>query len=389
MGLPLSTLIKSASVDEMNATLLALLQAEGFPTTAWQDGTVPLTLANSAAEVESDLSALIALLAQAGFAVLAAAMTDENGVEIPDWLDLISVNFFQETRATAQTTVGTIVLTDTSGSPTTISIGQLWAQTPEGKRFNNTTGGTLAANGTLSLSWQAESPGSSYNVPNNTITQLATPIPGISVNNPPGTGTWITTSGTDAQSNASLLQQCLTKWASLGTGSNRDAYVYWAKKVAPTITRVYPQTDNPFGPGTVRLWVANDAGIATSGELAAIRDYIGALLASDPTKGVKPETVTVDVQSATTVPITLTATIHVVAASLTTAQTKANDQVIAYTKTLMGGLQGADKVDQGLLFAKLFSSGVTEVDISSPAADVALTIGQVPIVTLNLTWISV
>src|SRR5690606_696186 len=101
------------------------------------------------------------------------------------------------------------------------------------RRFTNLTGGTLSLGGTLDLSWEAEEPGDDYNLANGTLTVMVTPLAGVTVANPdPGTGTWITQTGADEESDPELRERCRNKWSTLGTGSTEDSYEFWAKQAS-------------------------------------------------------------------------------------------------------------------------------------------------------------
>jgi phage-related baseplate assembly protein len=391
MAISLASLIKPVTTAELETTILGLLQTLGFSTTSWQSGSVPLTLVKIAATTGAEVATHVSNLAQGGFLKLAAALKNADGTDLVEWLDLIAESQYQEPRTQAGSTVGKERLVDTaSGGPFTIAVGQLtFAYTSNPVlRYTNITGGTLAQGGILDLDIRAESPGASYNVPNGTITTLLTPLPGVNVYNPVVIGSsWITTAGVDRESNTSLEQKCSTKWASIGSAASRDAYVYWAKKAAPTITRVVVVDDNPFGPGTVRLIIASAAGPATADELQDVKDYIGAVGAVDPNKGTKPDTTTVYVESAVNRAITLTATVKVLAANLTAAQSAAAANVLAYQQSLKGG----DTVDVGLLYKQLTTpTGVVGATITAPLANYLLLPHEVPAITLtDFTWVPV
>ncbi|MGL4560874.1 MAG: baseplate J/gp47 family protein [Brevinema sp.] len=74
----------------------------------------------------------------------------------------------------------------------------------------------------------AEDVGKAYNVAENTIVEIITPISGIDrVNNNSG---WITVFGRNQESDESLRSRCLLVWKSIN-GANSDAYISWAKSV--------------------------------------------------------------------------------------------------------------------------------------------------------------
>ena len=93
-------------------------------------------------------------------------------------LDMLAESLYSLERIQASYTRGTRALSAlaTSG-PHAIAVGQLWATTASGRRFTNTTGGTLIAGGTLALEWRAESPGYAWNVSSADALSLVTALP--------------------------------------------------------------------------------------------------------------------------------------------------------------------------------------------------------------------
>ncbi|MGL4393997.1 MAG: baseplate J/gp47 family protein [Brevinema sp.] len=74
----------------------------------------------------------------------------------------------------------------------------------------------------------AEDTGTAYNVFENTITHMVTPISGVDrVNNNSG---WIVEFGRDIETDASLRSRSLFMWKSVN-GANADAYISWAKEI--------------------------------------------------------------------------------------------------------------------------------------------------------------
>lgn len=90
------------------------------------------------------------------------------------------------------------------------------------------------------------------------------------------TGFALVTAGRDAETNAQLIARCIAKWARLGAGWTRVAFDYLIPTNVPTVTRWRVHDDNPKGPGTVLVVVANAAGPATTGERDAVEAVLGA-----------------------------------------------------------------------------------------------------------------
>jgi hypothetical protein len=143
-----------------------------FDATAWQDKSVPKRLLGIECDAASDTSAKIAALASGAY------LRDAAG----GWVDLHARDVFDEARLAAVFAEGQIVLSDDAGvGPVTISAGSLWIGPSSGAlRYSNLDGGTLPLNGELALTWRAESAGSAWNAPNGSLTQMLTPIAGVS-----------------------------------------------------------------------------------------------------------------------------------------------------------------------------------------------------------------
>jgi uncharacterized phage protein gp47/JayE len=247
----LAELVKPDTSDDILRFLLEMLTLGGFPATAWASGSVAPTMLGGEADYFADLGQSIAQIAKGGFIDDA-----EDG-----WVDLLCQSLYQETRNPAVFTQGNIVLADTANQgPITIQPGTVWVT--EGTRtlrYTNLTGGVLPLGGALPLSFQAESPGAAYNLANGSITVLVTTLPGVTVSNPPisGTASWTTQAGADAESNDAYKGRCKAKWGTLGSGSNEPAYIYNATtpKVTGTteVSRVRVTEDPVTGIVTVLL----------------------------------------------------------------------------------------------------------------------------------------
>lgn len=263
----LEELLAPPTSDDAMATLLQRLSGQGFPVTTWQSGDPARTLLQLFADGFADFGTLMVAIASGGFAALATG----------DWLTLVAKQVYGLDREDATFTQGTCVLTCTATAPGyTIQAGQLVGISAGGLRFANTTGGNLEAGGTLNVTFQGESPGSAYNVSINTITELGTPLPGVTINNPDaGSGTWITQVGTDEESDASLQGRCAARWPSLATVATLDVFDLWAKAASNQVTRTLAQTDATVA-GQVNLWLAGASGGVAAGVVTAVQAYVDA-----------------------------------------------------------------------------------------------------------------
>jgi uncharacterized phage protein gp47/JayE len=203
--------------DQEKAGLLASLQAKLFPVTDWIPGSAGRTIVEAVSKALSDLTSLVSTIAAGGFLGYASG----------DWLTLLASDIYGLTRNPSAFTKGKVVLTAAAtAGPFTIVAGQLFFKSTSGQIYVNTTGGTLSMGGTLTLSVQAQNPGSQGNAPANTVTVLATPLPGVTVNNPVqigavahgGAGSGTTTPTGTPSVNSSVIAK-ITKSGGTGVGT--------------------------------------------------------------------------------------------------------------------------------------------------------------------------
>lgn len=346
----LSDLIVPQSASSIITTQLALLQLAGFPVNSWQSGSVPLSLIQADASTLASLSQTISNIASGGLLSLATG----------GYLDLIAGSHYGLTRKPAVGTIGTMALTDAqSAGPFTITIGQLVAASGN-LLFSNTTGGTLNRGSTLSLVWACQTPGQSIgqNLTTPTPLTLVTPLPGVTVTNPPnaGTSTWITTQGSDAESDSSLVTRCMARWPGLGGGAT--ALVYQAAAIASSLT-ITKASVLP-GNGIVTIYVAGPAGGSQSGDVALAQAAITAI---------QPLCVIATVLPASNVAVTVAGTY-----SGSTAPNSVSAALSSYAAGIgIGGTVVLSKLIQTIME----QTGVTNVSLSSPGADIMMGTNQV------------
>lgn len=177
-------LLTEQTADQIKQQLLASLQSQGFPTTDWTDTDPDRQLVEMEALSLFDLgSSLIPIIVKGGF------LDEATG----DWLTLLAHEVFQVDRFGATQTTGTVTLSCNAASgPYTINARQLRILAASGNIYVNTSGGALASGGTLVVNVESEfandtAAGLNYNDGANTLNKLATPLPGVTVNNPPPT----------------------------------------------------------------------------------------------------------------------------------------------------------------------------------------------------------
>jgi uncharacterized phage protein gp47/JayE len=286
----LSQLLTAQTSDQKLTAFISTLSGKGYSATSWQTGGVQRTLIELFATSLAEQSTLLTNITSGGY-------LDEAEAE---WLTALASEMYQVTRAPSQSAVYAVTLTNSTGTPQTINTGALWVGTTDGRRYNNTTGGTVSANGQLPISVQAESPGARYNTGAASIIIMHTPIPGITVSNASANPS---VSGADAESDASVRIRCKAKWSALGAGGNDAAYIAWATDASSSVKKVKVVTNPGSAAGTVGVYIAGETSGVDSSIVKTVYDYI---LARCPT------CVTPVVASATTqaVPITCTAYVY-------------------------------------------------------------------------------
>lgn len=261
-----ATLITPKTESEVLAELIASLQTAGFSATSWQDGSVPRTLVQLQAVADADFRDIVVSIADGGL------LAEADG----DWLTLYCESAYGEDRQAAVNTRGACTLTNAAtGIPRTIAAFEVWAGTSTGKRFVNITGGTLLPGGTLSLVFEAESPGIAWNVGNDTITTMHTAMAGVTITNPsPGGGaSWITTAGAEEEADEAFRTRCQSKWPILGYGMTEEAYSFHAK-AASTSTPVTRTLVVRSADWQVSVYVAGTNGAMSGADVVIVDGYL-------------------------------------------------------------------------------------------------------------------
>lgn len=121
---------------------------------------------------------------------------------------------------------------------------------------------------------RAEFPGWRYNVGANMITKMAQHIHGVaSVTND---AAWITTLGSDEESDEALRARYLRTWHELSRGGTDGAYIAWATSPEVGGYDAVVDSEHPRGQGTVDVYLSSPTGPADAAMLAAAREYIEA-----------------------------------------------------------------------------------------------------------------
>ena len=365
-------LITARTADALVTEQLAVLTTEEFPADSWQPGSVPRTLVLADATALAALDSTVADLARAAF------LDDAEG----DWLTLLAASRFRVTRVAATYTTGRFLLTVASGAgPYTIGAAGLLVTNGSLRwRSTNTASVTVTSAAPVSIEVRAESTGTAYNIAvaaPGTLSVVSPALAGLTVTNPVyASDTWITTSGADVESDASLRSRCRARWGTLGRGATDAAYEYIARTghgVEAQVTRA--QVVWGAGDGTLTVYLAGPSGAVASPAVATVAAWV-----DDNKPGTDNPTVT----SATAIPIVLLATATVAAASDSAANRALATAALA---SYVASLDIGEDVDLGRLYHCFYSAaGILDVDIVQPAADVSINNGEVASLSTSITW---
>ncbi|MBX3131644.1 MAG: baseplate J/gp47 family protein [Polyangiaceae bacterium] len=370
----LSDLLSEQRKEPVLQALLSLMGALELPVTAWQEGNPLRLVADAVSEIYADSSEAVSGIVRGGFLGLAEGA----------WLTLLARHNYEVERKPATYARVTAILTAAPASgPHTIGQGDLWASTADGRRFVNVTGGTLGVGGTMALEWQAETAGPGHNVADHTVTTLVTQLAGVAVANPGPDS--LTEAGVDAESDARLTERCRQQWGTLGIPTGAGL-VAWAIEASLGVTRAWVDAQNPDGPGTVRVYCANDDGAALAGAVAAVQAFYDA--------GRTPVSAVYTALPAVERVVPVVAVVYAHSATAPTVLACATAVETYFRALPIGGdvipaLAPARLFRDQIELALLALPGVITVNLVAPAADVALLDHEVATPTLSISVVTV
>lgn len=335
-----------------------------FPVTSWQAGSAALQVVEMDAEVTADVQAMVARVAALGFLDTATG----------PWLDLLGTYLYGLARELGEVArhVVTLSCAATAG-PHNITEGQLYFLSTSGKVFRSTGTATIPSGGSTTITVVAERPGASYNVGAGTITTMTTQLAGVTCTNAVDSQTVV---GTDEETDTAYRARCRARWPSLGTGAVADTYDLWARTASSEVTKTLVRA-SPTVEGEVDVFVAGDGGEVSAGALTDVEDYIVPRV---------PLCATANVQNATESAQTVTATVYVAAESVAQAEIDCSANLERLFQELaIGGTLYVSNIIEELSTP----TGVRNVTVSAPAADVELGETEVATLTANLTFVEV
>jgi uncharacterized phage protein gp47/JayE len=384
--LTLAQLLRVPTLEEARQYCINILVNAGFKSAAsWREGSLPRTCAiELPAAIMVDVSQSIANIA-AGF----YGDTAEG-----DWLTLYSLSHYENERKAAVRARGPARLT-AGVTGHTIAVDYLVASDATGRHtFRNKTGGTLAPNSTLVLEWEAEQAGSEANsVGPGMLTTLQTTLAGVTINNPGVSGAWLTRAGADEESDEALRLRNRTKWFTRAMHAPEDAYRNWALEAATEITRAEVDSQNPEGPGSLRIYIATAQGETPSELEDVVLDYIN----GDGPDGIVRLAIGAEVFVSAAEPreVIVSGTVYQSAPYAHSAEATVEANLAQFQSVHpIGGVKLEPAEPGALLRASLYGQimrvpGVMNVDLQTPSADVPLAVNEVVTFNVQLEYVTV
>jgi hypothetical protein len=369
----LDELLAGKKSDAILERELELVQAKGLPTTDYFSGATGRSMLEVNASVTEDVYESVKRIAKWG-------TLSENE---DDWLDARIFDEYRLERNPATFAKHQCVLSCAAGfGPYTINPNTLWATTPgqpeDAKAFSVLTGGVLNDGGTLTLEVIAEHSGAAYNVAPNSITILRTPLPGVSINNPPIpiVNTSLLVTAQNRESDQEYIRRARLSRAVIGAGRTDDLYEYWARTARPEVKQVKVYSEHPRGQGTVDIVIHGDD-VLTAGIVADVNAFIQLR---------KPGHADVLVSAATVILEPVVAALSVKAGYQTQANAAILENLLKLARAVgIGGISDKNNIITALGKA----TAMQKVILSAPTADRVLTRVQVVSYPLSPTWIEV
>lgn len=211
-------------------------------------------------------------LAQAGFLTTAALAGEDFFDQALTWYDLDN-GFGGKGRIPATYAEWSLpIACDGNNGPYTIAANshELIVQALDGTIYQSTndTAIDIATGDTKYIRFTATTVGTVGNQTVGNIQHLIVAHPGLTISSILIHAQAVFARDKETTQQATI--RALGRWATLGAGWTRQSFDYLIPLFAPTVTRWVVQDDNPTGPGTIRVVMANAGGPSTVGENADV-----------------------------------------------------------------------------------------------------------------------
>lgn len=238
---------------ECKQSILTMLQGVGFTAKSWQPGSFVLGCVEIGSYVWSK------------FTEIAVALKDAHLLQTAEdeALEAYGYSQYDEPITGASPAQYLLELTCEAGEgPHTMDVSDVVATDGE-YTYRNVAGNgivypyVLAGGTSVTLLFEAETPGAAPTVGAGTITDLQTTYAGVTITD----GT-LQTSGLDKETAEAYRLRCRTKWPTLSEGETiLDQVVNICLNASPLIKRVTVDDANPRGDYTFDAYVAGESGI--------------------------------------------------------------------------------------------------------------------------------
>jgi uncharacterized phage protein gp47/JayE len=271
-------------------------------------------------------------------------------------------------RKAAEFATGDLTFTGTNG---TIIPAGTELQRSDGLRYETLADGTIAS-GTATITVDAQTAGDTGNSNAGLVLTLVSPI--IGVNSSATVAAGGLTQGVDQEDDDQLRARIIERIQfAPHAGTERD-YEAWAKEVSG-VTRAWAfGGEMGLGTVTVRFVRDNDTPIVPdAGEVTAVQDYIDER---------RPITAEVLVVAPTAVVLNFTIEVTPDTAEVRAAVEAELRDLLTRDEVVPGGTVLLSQIRTAIGIA----AGVTDYDLTAPAADVTHTVGQLPTMGA-ITWL--
>lgn len=253
--------------EQVQASIYRVLGKVGVDTSTWKSGAVVRTMIVGVSLVLASFSTLQAQIARMGFLELAEKK----------WLTLVARYVYGVERRDATFATGEVTLTNSKGGVFDLDPSDLIVRNPKtGKTYRNTSrillGSVGSPTATLTVAVVADEAGSGSTAPPGDVTDLTTPLNGVSCTNVSAVV------GLDEERDESLRTRCYEQLGALSPFGPWDAYsaaVRNAARADGSVVGVNRVRITKDGYGNVTAYVASASG-PVDGELGDTTTDLGA-----------------------------------------------------------------------------------------------------------------
>lgn len=380
----LADLVTPLTETEAFDTLIAILEAVGFPVSSWHKGGIYRSIFKVIGKALSHVTDLQALIAGSGFLDYA---------ETGGWLEFVAEQFFNVIATPASFATGTLTIDNNEGGVFHFEPREFRCFNPTSQKvYLNRDAFDVAPNQTgVEVTIDALEIGASSSSDANAIVGIETPGNGLSCANDAAVV------GFDAESAPSIRIRCRAKWGALSPDGPKAAHEYVARTFelngGVVVTRVKGFWNSDIG--EVLIYVAGPSGALGDDDVAKIQDAVDRLSACTG--------IDATVVSATNLIVNVTATIwfH---SSLNLTTTDMQTATAAYLTSWVAGLDigGEDTGSGGKVYRAAVEGALQRVpgkpvitaSVGTPASDLAValstSVGEVPVPgTMTITAVQV